>query len=151
MQLRWSHHPPRRGTVTVECAVVYPVTFFLLLALLIGGMGVFRYQQVASLAREGARWASVHSSDYARETGNSPATQESIRNEILSRSAGVLDPNQLTVTVTWIDENYPTRVTTNNGAARSNRVRVTVTYQWVPELYLGGITLTSTSEAIILY
>ncbi len=37
-------------------------------------MGIYRYQQVASLAREGARYASVHGSQYAADTGNAAAT-----------------------------------------------------------------------------
>ena len=44
--------PRRHGTHALECAVVFPVVFLLLFGLLIGALGVFRYQQVASLARE---------------------------------------------------------------------------------------------------
>jgi hypothetical protein len=50
----------RAAVTAVECAIVLPVTFFLLFALVVGGMGVFRYQEVATLAREGARYASTH-------------------------------------------------------------------------------------------
>jgi len=40
----------RQGATTVEFAVVAPATFILLLGIVVGGMGVFRYQEVAHLA-----------------------------------------------------------------------------------------------------
>ena len=40
----------RRGTTTVEFAITCPIVFFLVFATIIGGLGVFRYQQVAALA-----------------------------------------------------------------------------------------------------
>src|SRR5213593_2814721 len=43
----------RRGASVLEFAIVAPVTFMLILGLIIGGLGVFRYQEVAQLAREG--------------------------------------------------------------------------------------------------
>ncbi|MHC5540093.1 TadE family protein, partial [Singulisphaera rosea] len=46
----------RRGAVMAESAVVYSALMLLLLGMITVGLGVFRYQQVASLAREGARW-----------------------------------------------------------------------------------------------
>src|SRR5215211_5088715 len=57
----------RRGTSLVEAAFALPVTFFLLFALVVGGIGIFRYQQVAHLARETARYAAVHGGQYAKE------------------------------------------------------------------------------------
>jgi Flp pilus assembly protein TadG len=63
----------RPGAVLVETAVVLPVVLLLLLGLLVGGMGVVRYQEVAHLAREGARYASTHAGRYA-EDGQAKAT-----------------------------------------------------------------------------
>ena len=40
----------RRAATTVEAAFVYPVMFFLLFGLIVGGLGVFRYQTVACQA-----------------------------------------------------------------------------------------------------
>jgi Flp pilus assembly protein TadG len=57
----------RPGAVLVETAVVLPVVLLLLLGLLVGGMGVVRYQEVAHLAREGARYASTHAGRYAED------------------------------------------------------------------------------------
>ena len=55
----------RRGATMVECAVVLPITFFLVFAIIVGGLGVFRYQQAATMARDGARYVCVHGSQYA--------------------------------------------------------------------------------------
>ena len=37
------------------------------------------------------------------------------------------------------------------GQVRTNRVRVTVTYRWLPEMFLGGKTMTSTAEVAVAY
>lgn len=49
----------RRGTVLVESAVVYPVVFLIVVSIILLGTAVFRFQQVAHIAREASRWASV--------------------------------------------------------------------------------------------
>src|SRR6266404_7733612 len=54
----------RPGATVVEFAVVAPVTFLLILGLIVGGLGVFRYQEVAHLAREATRYASTHGGQY---------------------------------------------------------------------------------------
>lgn len=147
----------RKGATVLECAVVYPVTFLLLLGLLIGGLGVFRYQEVAWLSREAARYAAVRGSDYQKETGNTPPTQQQIIDDVVKTMAAAMDKTKLTVTVFWIDgvgnkavpwdssTKAPTGVGPNGTV--SHRVRVTVTYQWMPEAFLvGPINLKSTCE-----
>lgn len=130
----------RRGTTIVECALVYPVTFFLLFGLLIGGMGVFRYQEMASLAREGARYAIVHGSQYQQVTGNPSATAADVYNNVLLPKMVSLDPAQLTYSVTW-----------NPDKRQGSAVTVQLTYHWVPEALLGGIDLSSTSTMTMSY
>ena len=49
----------RRGAAAVEFAAVAPVLILLLFGTVVGGLGIFRYHQVATLAREAARYASV--------------------------------------------------------------------------------------------
>jgi Flp pilus assembly protein TadG len=144
-------HPSRtsrRGVTIIECAIVYPALFILLLGLLIGGMGVFRYQEVASLAREAARYASTHGAQYRKDAGMSTGTltdwSSDIYTNAISPNIIALDPNSLSYTVTYPDvinmpgtpDNWP-----------GSNVTVTVSYQWMPELYLvGPINLTSTSS-----
>ena len=51
--------PVRRGAAVVEMAVVAPLVVLFLFGLIVTGLGVFRYNQTAYLAREAARYASV--------------------------------------------------------------------------------------------
>ncbi|HEV3085414.1 MAG TPA: TadE/TadG family type IV pilus assembly protein [Gemmataceae bacterium] len=147
----------RRGAVLVEGAIVYPVFLMLIFMLIIGGMGVFRYQQVACLAREAARYAAVHGSGWHKETGQTCPTSSAIQNAVLPLAVG-MDPNKLSMQVQWVGQvsgtvqswdsvsKHALSVNTSNQGV-VNRVRVTVTYQWTPQLYLvGSINLQSTCE-----
>ena len=58
----------RGGAYTVEAAFVFPITFFLLLAIMIGTLGIFRFQECAYLARLGARFGSVRGLNYWNST-----------------------------------------------------------------------------------
>ena len=130
----------RRGAHVVECAITYSVTFLLIFGTIIGGLGVFRYQEVASLAREGSRYASVHGAEYEHSTGKPAATASDVYNNAILPRAVALDPSQLTYNVTWNANN-------NQGST----VSVTVTYHWVPEALLPGMYLSSTSTAVVQY
>jgi Flp pilus assembly protein TadG len=145
-------HHRRRGTTAIEFGITCPIAFFLIFAIIVGGLGVFRYQEVAALAREGARWASVHGGQYADEKGQPAATAADIyANAIAPRAVG-FDPAKLSYTVTWNKNNMPLWVDTNAETPIGNTVTVSVTYQWMPEMYLvGPFTLTSTSTAQMLY
>ena len=148
----------RRGAVVVESAVVYPLLFLLLFGLIVGGLGVFRYQQVACQAREAARWASVRGSNWAKQTGNTSPTAAQIAQQAVAPLTAGMDPTKLTVqvqlvnlvagTVTDWDPATKAVVTLNNaGASVTNRVRVTVTYRWSPEFFfVGSLNLKSVSE-----
>jgi Flp pilus assembly protein TadG len=153
----------RAGTILVESALVYPVLFVLILAIIMFGLGVFRYQQVAHAAREGARWASVHGAQYAKERSVAAATPEQVyAGAVLPHMAGA-QPAALTYAVTWpLDRNgnpdkRPTRSYTYTDAggtqrtgAVTNTVTVTVTYQWNTVLF-GTIPVSSTSVTPISY
>jgi Flp pilus assembly protein TadG len=129
------------------------VTFLLLLGLLIGGMGIFRYQQIARLSRDAARWASVHGTQYATDTKNTAATATDVYTNAISPNAAGLDLNHLTYSVTWSTSNSPSHTATvnNQQVSVANTVTVTINYTWVPEAYLGGITLSSTSTSVMSY
>jgi hypothetical protein len=139
---------PRPAATLVECAIIYPVTFLILIGLLVGAMGMFRYQEMASLSREAARYASVHGTEYARDTGTTAPTPEQIYQEVVVKRAVGLDLERLSYSITYDRSNSPTSVKVENGDVYPyvNRVKVTLTYQWIPEAFLGGITLTSTAE-----
>jgi Flp pilus assembly protein TadG len=154
---------PRRGALAAEAAIVYPVMIFLLLLLIVGGMGVFRYQQVACLAREAARWASVRGADYQKDTGKAAPTQDQIRQQAALPLAAGMDPQQLTVQVQWVngvtgqavDWDASSKAPTtqaSDGSLVSNTVRVTVNYQWSATLApVGPLNLRSVSEMPISY
>jgi Flp pilus assembly protein TadG len=141
------------ASTVVEMAFIAPVLFFILFGLLIGGLGIFRYQQVAQLARDGSRWASVHGTQYAADTGNSAATSTDVYNDAISPNAAGLNLNKLTYSVSWNSTNSPFSVKTVSGSQQNvaNTVSVTVNYQWIPEAFLGGITLSSTSVTVMSY
>ena len=143
----------RRAASAVEFGLVAPITLLLLLGLAIGGLGMFRYQQCAFLAREGSRWASVHGADYAQETGKPAATPADVYSQVIAANATSLDMSRLTYSVTWNSDNKPSHTATVNGKTVqvSNTVTVTITYQWLPESFLGEMTLSSTSVSVMSY
>ena len=142
----------RHGATTVELAVTLPIVFFLIFAIIVGALGVFRYQQTAELAREGARWACVHGGQYAEETGNSAATATDVYNNAIKPGAAALNLTRLTYTVTWSASNMPLDASASYETPHGNTVSVTVNYQWFPEVYLiGPFTLSSTSTAQMIY
>ncbi len=155
----------RRGATLLETAVVLPVVFLLLIGMVVGGMGVYRYQHVAHLAREGARYASTHGGDYywkgtAQATGVPAISDSAGLTAYLRTRYAALDPNRVTVTVSYTagNSNQPLVTDTNPNLvppgqiAVPNYVRVTVSYRWTPEAYLSGpITLTSTSHMPVSY
>jgi Flp pilus assembly protein TadG len=137
----------------VEFAVVGSATFLILLGLLIGGLGIFRYQQVARLAQDASRWASVRGTQYAQDTKNPAATAQDVYNQAIAPSATGLDLSQLTYSVTWNASNSPYQSSIVNGqqVKVANTVTVTITYQWIPEALFGGITLGSSSVSVMYY
>jgi Flp pilus assembly protein TadG len=121
----------------VECAVVYPVTMLLLMGSLILGMGVFRYQQLQSLAREGARYASVCGANYAAANG-SVATTSTVLSHVQAMAVGLSGLNCTGVSYTSTTQ-LPATVT------------VTLTYTWTPEGFYQPVTWTATSTEIVTY
>ena len=69
----------RSGVTTVECAIVFPVTFLLIVGLVVGAAGMFRYQQMSHLARTAARYASVHGTQWQKDTGQPAASDPHFR------------------------------------------------------------------------
>jgi Flp pilus assembly protein TadG len=94
------HFPDQRrgGATVVECAIIYPAAMLLVMGLIVGGLGIFRYQQMAHLAREGARYAAVRGGHYQSETGQTSPNQQAIRDYIVSQSSA-LDASASALTV----------------------------------------------------
>ncbi len=168
------HRRPRsrRGVTAVEAAIVYPVTFLLVLGLVITAQGVARYQEVSALARSASRYASTHGANYRKDAGlavGSAGTSAGTSNSLFWYST---DPTQSSGSDTsWTGATYdaavrpklvaldPTKLAFKMGYPSvinqstkpdnwpGSQVTVTVTYQWVPDLYLvGPYNLSSTSS-----
>jgi Flp pilus assembly protein TadG len=131
---------PRTGATTVEFAVVVPVTLLILLAIIVGALGVFRYQEVAELAREGARFASVRGTRYAQKTGRPTATQDDVYEQAIRPKLVLLNPGRLTVTTTWDPDKRP-----------GSQVTVIVRYSWLAEAIFGNVTLSSSATLPMTY
>jgi hypothetical protein len=95
----------------------------------------------------------VHGTQYANDTKNPAATPTDVYNQVIVPNATALDLTQMQCSVTWSPTNSPYHTATVNGqqVKVANTVTVTITYQWVPEAFLGGITLTSTSVTVMSY
>jgi Flp pilus assembly protein TadG len=173
MRNRRLKNATRRGVTIVECAVVYPAVFILLLGLVVGGMGVFRYQEVSSLARSAVRYASTHGAQYRKDanlgTGSAGSSSPTAGNGLFWYNT---DPKQADGTdTTWTGDIYDKSVRPNLVALDVNslsfkcgwppvinqvdkadnwpgsRVSVTVSYQWLPEIFIvGPFNLTSTAS-----
>ena len=103
MRVRRTPNPPRRGVQAVEAAIVLPVVMMLILGTCSTAMGVYYYQLVATLAREGARYASVHGSQYVQPCryGGTPVTASDIYINAIKPMAVGLNLSNLTYTVQW--------------------------------------------------
>lgn len=150
--MRQKIHKRRRGATTVEFAICCPIVFFFIFSIIVGALGVFRYQQTAELAREAARWACVRGGQYAEETGNPAATPQDVYDNAIKPGAAALNLGRLSYQVTWDKSNMPVDASQSVETPRGNTVTVTVTYQWIPEMYLvGPFNLSSTSTAQMIY
>jgi Flp pilus assembly protein TadG len=129
----------RSAAVAVESAIVLPVALIVLMAIVSGALAVFTYQQVASLAREGARAASVHGREWSQSTSNAAWTATDVYNNAIAPKMVNLDPNNLSYAVTWNPSNW-----------QGNYVTVTVTYQMSVPIY-GTMTFSSTATQMVTW
>lgn len=143
----------RHGTTMVEFGIVFPVIFLLLLGLVIGASGMFRYQETAHLARTAARYAATHGTQWAKDTGNTAPTPTDIYNNVIVPNSVMLDQSRISYSITYNTSNQPAHETivNNQVVPVTNLVTVTVTYLWIPEAFLGGITISSTSVMPMSY
>ncbi len=132
--------PRRPGTTIVEAAVVLPVALLIIMGMIIMTLGVFRYLELAAAAREGARWASVRGHQYEQATRQLAATPQDVYTNAIQPRLAAMNPSLIGYSVTWQPDN-------RQGSA----VIVTVNYQWLPEAFFGGATLTSTSKMMVTY
>ncbi len=156
----------RSGAVTVEAAVVLGVLVVVMLGTMVCGVGVFRHQQVACLATEAARYASLRGGDYQKDTTGAlrpPPTRQQIVDAAVAPKAIGMDPAAVSVTVQWIDRGAnggpkdwdvatkDVRSVTVGGEYVTNTVRVTATYHWTPGVFFAPADLTAVCELPMAY
>jgi hypothetical protein len=124
-----------------------------LMGTVIGAVGVFQYQQVAQLAREASRYASVHGNYYYSQYSSSTASAAQsgaaadIKTNAINPYSSGLSSSKLTSTITW-SNTLPAGFVPAT-ASSANKVTVTISYQWMSLLYFGSPTFSSTSVAVI--
>ena len=138
LEIQRSKNRRRSGFQILEFALILPVLLMMTLGMIILGLGVSQYQIVATLAREGARYASVRGAGYAQTTSKPAATEADINAKIIQPRAVALGLPGCVTTVTW---------TPNNKAG--SQVAVNVRLVWVPAAYLGTVNMSSTAVMTI--
>jgi Flp pilus assembly protein TadG len=145
-----------RGSATAETAMVIAVALMLVLGIMVFSLLMFDYHTVASMARQGARWAMVRGATCAQsgEVGQAscPATQAEIESYVQGLALANMTPSSVTVTPTWTAENGCSGYANNNGPGC--QVAITVSYPFTFSVPLvpipkAGITVSSTSTMII--
>ena len=138
----------------VETAIVLLIVVMFIIGAMVGGLGVFRYIQVASLAREGGRYAIVRGTQYQADGKGTAATKTDVYDNAILPNAVGLDLSSLTYSVVWPNGNAPVYANPSSsppGQPIGTTVEVTVTYTWVPEAFFGGATMTSKSVMAMQY
>jgi Flp pilus assembly protein TadG len=125
-----AHHRWGRGQAAAEFAFVGLPLLLLVFATIGLGMAIYSYSFVCTAARDAARYAIVHGA-----SSLAPATQADLTTLVQSEAQGI-QANQLSVAASWTPDNNPGSV-----------VEVTVTYDFKPLGFLGGVTLPLTSSA----
>jgi len=148
-----------RGQALVEFALVAPVFFLILFAVIEGGRFILYYETLNNATREGARYAIVNGANAlctasSGPTGPMPADWtkaipgcldvpgERVKQRVKDSAFGLLGTT-VTVTPEWLGP---------NGNARDSTVRVRAVYSYstlVPLLPLPQVTITAESTLVI--
>jgi Flp pilus assembly protein TadG len=126
-----------RGATMVEFAITATVLFTVLFGIMEMSTAVYDYHLVCTAAREGVRYAIVHS-----PTSANPASTDQIQTYAKTYATG-LDQSQLTVTASFqADSRLPTQ----------KDAKVIVTYNYplsIPFMTNPTLSLTSTSQMLV--
>ena len=133
----------QRGQALAEFALVAPIFFLLLFAIIDFGRYVYYVQILNNAAREGARYAIVHGSLSLSPTGPpQDSTGAAVKQVVRDYAVGVIgDATVLTINATWNPNNN-----------RGNAVSVTVDYQFhsvIPIVPLPAIQIQGASTLVV--
>lgn len=129
----------RSGAAAVEAAIVLPVALLLIYGIMSGAIMILVTDEVATVTREGARFASVHGYTYGQTMKVPPATAADIANFCLAQGV-TLDPSKMTVYVSWMSSNR-----------MMNYVTVEVHYQWEGLAIFGAQEFVCRSTMLVSY
>jgi Flp pilus assembly protein TadG len=153
--MRYQNGPIRRkGAVMVDNAIILLLLLMFIIGTIVGGLGVLRYQQIALLAREGARYASVRGTQFQADGKGAAATPTDVFDNAMLPLATGLDQQNLTYSVVWPNGKtavYADPTSIPPGQPKGATVEVTVNYKWIPEAFFGGTTMTSKSVMPMQY
>ena len=133
----------KRGQAMVEAALTLIIFLTSVIGLIEFSRGVWTYNLVAHLSREGTRYAIVRG-----KSNTTPATVADIKNAVQAKAIG-LTASKLTTTVNW----YKPDGTTGDNTP-GNDVKVNVSYAFsfmTPFVSRSNYTLKSTSRVIVLH
>jgi Flp pilus assembly protein TadG len=142
--LRRDGLPSQRGQDLAEGAIVLPILTLLILAIIQSGILVFNYNTISNMAREGARYGSIHPADEGPSAcpGTLPTTATSIVTAACYTGVG-LDPANVTVRATRVNRG------SQGCVGPAGCVRVTITYNaqlfFMPDGVGSALSLTSSS------
>lgn len=142
-----------RGQALVEFALIAPVFFLVLFAIIEAGRFMFYYETLHNATREGARYAIVNGANSLMCPTGPPAPNsvpcdpagDDVRDRVRAAAFGVLG-NGVVVTPTWLSGGLPG----NN--ARGMTVNVTATFTYtslIPLVPLPPITVEAESSLVV--
>lgn len=149
-----------RGQALAEFALVAPMFFLLLFALIDFGRYVYYVQILNNAAREGARYAIVHgmnglpsSGPPAPGTTSSDPSGENVKSTVRNYLVGVIGQTTgaLTISVCWKPPNGMGAPCSGDNS-RSNPVEVTVDYQFrsvIPIVPIPPINVQGASTLVV--
>ena len=126
----------QRGSAIVEFTLVSLLFFSLVFGLVEFGRALFAYSTIASAAREGVRYATVHGSE-----SKHPATADDISAYVRTKAVGL---HNVVVAVMWLPTNAP-------GSTVRVQVRYTFTTLLPRLLAFKTIPMSSTSFMVIVH
>ena len=126
----------QRGSAIAEFTLVSLLFFSLVFGLVEFGRALFAYSTIASAAREGVRYATVHGSE-----SKHPATADDISAYVRTKAVGL---HNVVVAVMWLPTNAP-------GSTVRVQVRYTFTTLLPRLLAFKTIPMSSTSFMVIVH
>ena len=120
----------------VECAIIAPVTFLMILGIIICGLGIFRMHQVEHLSEHAARWLALHGPRYQKRTDSVEPTSQDVMDNVIAPRAVSLRRDAISCAIQWSED--------------KSTVTVDLQYAWTPETFWKPITFRSATTVAVI-